>query len=183
MAPCPACRRSFGRVEQAGFIVIMDSDTRQAVSRWVVTALPDVAVFGFAQIDLDNLTGAAVEPLLAVDAMRWALNEATHQGSVVAGMVVLPLEPTEVASHDCPEWPALLHSFEALRGTLAVPGIYILAPGHPVTNADDVEYTAPLPIPPELGSDLSGRYKTWRTAEDRARGWEHNRAVYLQTGS
>lgn len=96
--------------------------------------------------------------------------------------MVVPLETAEVARHDCPEWPALLHSFEVLRGPSAVPGMYLLAPGHPVSNTDDAEYMAPVAIPPEVGSGISGFCRMWRTAVDRARGWEHDRTVYLRVG-
>ncbi len=65
--------------------------------------------------------------------------------------------------------------------TVTTEAIFLLAPGHPVTNVDDAECTAP--VPPEVGSDVSGLYRTWRTAENRACGWEHNRAVYLRTGN
>lgn len=157
----------------------MTDDSRHAASDWAVTALEEVAVSGFAQIDLDTLTGVSLDPLLAVDAMRVALKTATKVDASIEGMVVLPLQPSEVPRRDSPEWPSLLHSFEDLRGTLAVPGIYLLAAGHNLADDGSEEYTAPVPIPREVGPGITGFYREWRTPQDQALGWEYNRAIYL----
>lgn len=157
----------------------MTNDWRRAASDWAVAALEEVAVSGFAQIDLDTLTGVSLDPLLAVDVMRVALKTATKVDASVQGMVVLPLEPSEVRRRDSPEWPSLLHSFEDLRGALAVPGIYLIAAGHPLADGGVEEYTAPVPIPREVGPSISGFYREWRTSQDQALDWEYNRAIYL----
>lgn len=158
----------------------MTDDLRRAASDWAASAVEEVAVAGFAQIDLDTLTGVSLDPLLAVDAMRVALKTAAKVEGSIEGMVVLPLEPSEVPRRDFPEWPALLHSFEDLRGAVAVPGIYLLAAGHQLAGDGGEEYTAPVPIPRQIGPGITGSYREWRTAQDQALGWEYNRAIYLK---
>lgn len=157
----------------------MDEDQCQAAAVWASTALDGLAASGFAQVDLDDLTGVSLDPLLAIDVMRVALRATAEVDPDVQGLVVLPLEPSGVPRRSCPEWPVVLTTFERHRAALTVPGIYLMAAGHTIAPEEDGDYTVLLSHVPKLGPDISATYREWRTQHDRAAGLDYNRAIYL----
>lgn len=157
----------------------MESEWQAQAIRWGRQAVDEVAASGFAQIDLDTLTGFELDPLLAISAMRLALKAAQEREPNLRGYVVLELEPSARPLRECPEWPAALSSFGDLRATLTVPGIYILADGQPIAAPEDEDYSVAIAVPPTAGPNLSGFYREWRPVEGQEDEDEYLRAVYL----
>lgn len=162
----------------------MSADPSIAVTAWLSRwALPELTADGFAQIDLDELLEDP--PVQAVRTglrcLQIAVAEARRTHADVDGILAIPLPCSDLLVKDAPEFEEVLAEPWTYGPGREVPGLYLVRGTLWRTYAPVEEYRRHLSTSGSLPSGYVTYYRTWRSEDDAARGWEYARTTYVRT--
>lgn len=152
------------------------SGLTEIAARWVQDSMPALEGQSFAQADIDELLGNG-PPHAAAEAIAMLKELIAATPAPIVPVLVLPLP----ASHRLLTRPPNIERLLAGKWVqLEVPGFYLTKP-HVWSMWEQVEqYLCPIVSSAPGLAGLEVQYRVWRAPQERSRGWEYHRAMYIR---
>lgn len=154
-------------------------DAKKATGTWVSSAAKLARERGLEQVDLDDLLDGEPESAVRVGlaCVRMASRMLSpDDGARLRVFLAVPLAPTTRLELAPPDMLRLLDEPWLYGPGRSVPGLYIARLDSLHWDRVAEEYRREIPV---LLTGWYAEYRTWRTPEQAAAGWEYDRATYF----